>query len=224
MIRALGLAATLTLAAGPLAAAPWVITPSGSPEAIFIGLTPADVEVRLAAGCGAEDLEVVSRSAAEVVCGDPKISIMRLAIMPMGPDVRVIGRVEIIEAAPKNEVAWRTERGGDRVQRMLLTLGGAVPPGSRGGRPYLGVEGEDAGEGRWLVQKVTPGTPAEAQGLMPGDIVTQIDGKPFRNFADFARKLREKALGETFSLTVLRADQTLNLPMTATSMLGEQAP
>lgn len=223
-----GLAAALTglalIAGAPVLAAPLVVTPSGKPEVVFATMTPAAAAGRIVAACGEEALPVVSNGPAEVVCGDPSVSVLRFAITAVGGDARVTGQAEIFEAAPAADVARRLERGGDRIQMMLLKAGGVAPEGASGGRPYLGLEGEDDGKGRWRVAKVNPGGAAATAGLKVGDVVTRLDGGKFRNFVDFARKLRTIQLGEAFTLTVLRGRETLDLPMTATSILGETTP
>lgn len=63
------------------------------------------------------------------------------------------------------------------------------------------------------VQRVLPGSPAEAAGLRPGDLITAVDGQPVRSFFDLARLVGPKA-EKVITLTVLREGQELALRAT----------
>ena len=49
---------------------------------------------------------------------------------------------------------------------------------SRSHDPWLGVEMINAPSGGVLISKVIPGSPAQAAGVKPGDVITQIDTEP----------------------------------------------
>jgi putative serine protease PepD len=61
--------------------------------------------------------------------------------------------------------------------------------GQRVERPYLGVATAPHREGA-EVQEVTPASPAESAGLIPGDIITGIDGRPVRDPDDVADAIK----------------------------------
>ena len=74
---------------------------------------------------------------------------------------------------------------------------------------------------------VTPGSPADEAGLIPGDansgrggdLITAIDGAPINNFGDLNSFLVFGGVpGQTIQLTVLRRGETITLPLT----LGER--
>jgi putative serine protease PepD len=67
------------------------------------------------------------------------------------------------------------------VREVLPTL----IAGQRVERPYLGVTTAPHREGA-EIQEVTPDSPAESAGLIPGDIITGIDGRPVRDPDDVA--------------------------------------
>jgi S1-C subfamily serine protease len=86
-------------------------------------------------------------------------------------------------------------------------------------RAWLGISGKAAVDpAGGLVQQVlevTPGTPAAAVGIQPGDVITAIDGQPFTIADSFvASLLFEHLPGDTITLTVERGGQTLDLTVT----------
>jgi S1-C subfamily serine protease len=55
-----------------------------------------------------------------------------------------------------------------------------------------------------LVQQVMPGTPAEAAGILQGDIIVSIDGTPVTEQGDVVVILRQKKVGDTITLVLDR--------------------
>jgi S1-C subfamily serine protease len=52
----------------------------------------------------------------------------------------------------------------------------------RGGRAHLGVRFDLDVQSAAMISSVTPGSPAEAAGLRPGDIITIINGEPITSY------------------------------------------
>jgi S1-C subfamily serine protease len=83
----------------------------------------------------------------------------------------------------------------------------ARTPPRRGGRatppPYLGIRSEriEAGEGGIAV---VPGSPAAAVGLLVGDLITAVDGRPVGGDRTLLSVLGRYAPGATVTLTVDR--------------------
>jgi len=100
------------------------------------------------------------------------------------------------------------------------------------GRPYLGVryepvtpalatqEGLTVDEGAW-VRRVEAGSPAEAAGLHPGDVLVAVDGVPIGRPHDLKTLVSAHAPGEVVILTVVRGDQTLDVPAALASAGGD---
>jgi S1-C subfamily serine protease len=75
-----------------------------------------------------------------------------------------------------------------------------------------------------LVANVTPGGGAEAAGVHPtqqtfegiilGDLITEIDGKPVHDTKAVAQAVAQKKVGDVATLTVVRGGRTLKLPVT----------
>ena len=94
----------------------------------------------------------------------------------------------------------------DRLPPILgdLVAGGRV---SGSGRPWLGVMTNEA-QGRLVVSRVAPGSPAEGAKLQPGDVIVGVDGERPKDLADFYRKVRaEGDAGAVIPLDVLRNNE-----------------
>lgn len=90
----------------------------------------------------------------------------------------------------------------------------------------LSVYGLDQTQGAYVVS-VSPGSPASLAGLQAadqstgkgGDLIVAINGKPIQDFNDLNTFLVfEASPGETIDLTIIRAGERINLPLT----LGER--
>ncbi|WP_448187620.1 S1C family serine protease [Azospirillum sp. sgz301742] len=82
-------------------------------------------------------------------------------------------------------------------------------------RPWLGVNVREE-QGRLLVERVAPRSPAESAGVKPGDQIVGVGGERFSTLADFYRKLWALGpAGVAVPLEVMRGAQLQ--PMTVTS-------
>jgi Do/DeqQ family serine protease len=63
-----------------------------------------------------------------------------------------------------------------------------------------------------LIANLYPGSPAQKAGLQPGDVLTEIEGRPVRTAQEaVARVASHRKVGETIKLRVLRNGRTLDL-------------
>ena len=101
-------------------------------------------------------------------------------------------------------------------------------------RPVLGIHIDDGLNERLIrslgtkgvyVLKVGPGSAAETAGLkgaqltrdgrvIPGDIITALNGKPVDNVSRYLSRLDDFQIGETVTVTIRRGDQQLDLLVT----------
>jgi S1-C subfamily serine protease len=115
----------------------------------------------------------------------------------------------------------------NRVVPRLIAFGRYV-------RPTLGIETDDRvtrqlfgpdGAGGVLVLAVTPGSPAARAGLRPtrqepngniviGDIIAAIDGRPIEDQAALIAALDAHGFGDRVTLTVVRNDRRIEVPVT----------
>jgi len=78
----------------------------------------------------------------------------------------------------------------------------ALPLGRRPG--YLGISGVDAEGGGVQVTQVQPGTVAGLSGLLPGDVLLEVNGQKVANYADLASKVRLFGEGGPVTLRIRR--------------------
>ena len=92
-------------------------------------------------------------------------------------------------------------------------------------KPYIGVSVSNVGseslsygmpEGA-AIRSVEPGSPAEAAGLQPNDIVTAVDGKTITAYTGLSEAVSASEIGDKLELTVYRRGETLSI----TVVVGE---
>ena len=84
------------------------------------------------------------------------------------------------------------------------------------GRPvhtaFLGVSGRDTqGDAGVEVMEIFPGSGAEQSGLMVGDVVVAVGGRPVTGIADLAARIRHLLPGDVLVLSVMRGEDELTL-------------
>src|SRR5205085_2924780 len=72
---------------------------------------------------------------------------------------------------------------------------------------YLGVNLDADKNGRAVVAQVDPNSPAAKAGLTPGDVLTELDGKPVAGPASVRELLAGRAPGDAFKVVVSRQDR-----------------
>jgi len=77
----------------------------------------------------------------------------------------------------------------------------------------LGVSAENHANGV-LVQHVEQGTAAAAAGIVPGDVITSLDGKPLPDFDRLTVRIAQHRPGEKIDVEILRAGERQKLTAT----------
>jgi len=80
-------------------------------------------------------------------------------------------------------------------------------------RTFLGVSVSDAGTGV-TVQRVSPGSPAEAAKLQVGDVILSANGTTVETASDLQKIVEAAASGDVVTLSVQRGTDTLSVPVT----------
>ena len=90
----------------------------------------------------------------------------------------------------------------------------ALSRGQRIERPYLGVTTAPHSDGA-EIQSVTPGSPAEAAGLEPGDVITRVDGRTIRAPDDVAAAISGKEPGDRVGVELSNGgrERTVDVPL-----------
>jgi putative serine protease PepD len=78
--------------------------------------------------------------------------------------------------------------------------------------PMIGVQLDTAYTGKGAkIGAVTPAGPAEAAGLLPGDIITRVNDRFIDDPTGLVVAIRSKAPGDTLDLTITRDGKTLGI-------------
>jgi putative serine protease PepD len=87
-------------------------------------------------------------------------------------------------------------------------VGVSLSPRSTGGAPIASQPDQNG------TAPVTPGSPAAAAGLQPGDLITAIDGKPISSTEQFIETVDTYSPGDKLTMTVQRGGKTLQISVT----------
>lgn len=101
-------------------------------------------------------------------------------------------------------------------------------------RPWIGIQLDQGTKGVKIVD-VYKGTPGHKAGLKAGDEVLKIDGATVKAPADLIAKVQDKGVGESVTLSILRAGKTISVKlklearpdevqMVKDHLLGKKAP
>jgi alpha-beta hydrolase superfamily lysophospholipase len=75
-----------------------------------------------------------------------------------------------------------------------------------------------------LVERVIPGSSAEAAGLLPKDIVLKLNGEAIRSMADVSAAIRRKRAGDSLTLSLLRAGKPVEQKVGLIGLPHETSP
>ncbi|MBN2470391.1 MAG: PDZ domain-containing protein [Anaerolineae bacterium] len=106
---------------------------------------------------------------------------------------------------------------------FMLVAGPLAPVLAQdGARPYIGISFQEQADGA-LIMEVMPGSPAEAAGLLPGDLITALDGTPLSLETSLVSLLEGYAPGDAITLAVERAGATVEIVLTLGTRPAEDA-
>lgn len=196
---------------------------SGGPPSYAPGnITQIGASVRASdeSGGGTRELYDLIRVAADIRPGDSG-----------GPLVNTAGQVVGVNVAATLTYRMGGVTGGegfaipiDRAMAIAnqIRAGAASPSIHIGDTAFIGIGIADVAPGRGLsgavVRQVIPDTPARLAGLLPGDVITAVDGIPVGSAADLSNIMDQRRPGDTVVLTWV--DRTGN-PRTAPVALAK---
>ena len=144
-----------------------------------------------------------------------------LAWFPLGGFVKMLGEAIDDEA---NELRTATPPADSLAaqplwKKLVILLAGpamnlVLPVVVMAGSLWVGIERSDNSIGA-----VEAGSPAAAAGILPGDRVLTLDGKPIVFWDDFERAVREKP-GAELTLSIGRGDERLEKKLAVTERAG----
>jgi S1-C subfamily serine protease len=129
------------------------------------------------------------------------------ALIGIATAAQIRGLGVVIPAALATKIAAHVLEHG-RPRMGFLGIAGqtvALPANQRGDSD------RDSG---LLVMGVTPGGPAEAGGVLVGDLVLDVDGRAIRSVDDLLEGLGSDAVGKQVRLTILRGGATRTVTVT----------
>ena len=117
------------------------------------------------------------------------------------------GTTVVIPSAIVSDEASQVQRDGGSRQGFLgiSSLAVALPERQRAGRS------QTAG---LLISQVAPGSPADAAGLLVGDLVVAFDGQPIQDAEDLLTRLRGNRIGNAVPLSVVRGTTPVDVSVT----------
>lgn len=75
-----------------------------------------------------------------------------------------------------------------------------------------------------LVSQVVDGSPADAAGILPGDIIISLDGQPFRQASDLRMRVGLMRSGTEITLGILRDGTEMSVTLTLEAPEGQPEP
>lgn len=239
--------AAMFMASTPATAAPTIRTPSGQPEAVFKGMALVDAGGKVASACMDLGWTVLNQTSNQVVCESPMNNVFQQALATMlvgnsystpakriisvslaqvGDDVRAQSRSYLESQMAMGQVRQEPMNNDETIDGLLnfLTRAGAdLPLGTVFTGVFAGFENtrESGNTSGMVVNKVYSNSSAARGGLQVGDQIVAINGKGYKNQADFLKKL-QKVKTDTYTLEVRRkgAAATLTLQRAVRPAVG----
>jgi len=140
----------------------------------------------------------------EIVLEGPRLRFVDLPSANLGSDLL---RSMVVSVDRKNE----------RVR--LVASGKPIEPSER---PRLGILMYGPKEGRLPIERVVPGSPAEAADLRAGDQIVTLNGRVAAEMSKF--ELSQMLLARPLAITLLRDGATVAVEISVTPPAADQAP
>ncbi|MFM7169913.1 MAG: trypsin-like peptidase domain-containing protein [Cyanobium sp.] len=209
---------------------PWPVAPLGNSDTLQVG----DWAIAVGNPYGLDNtvtLGIVSslnRNARKLGILDKRLDLIQTdaAINPgnsggplLNADGEVVGINTLVRSGPGAGLGFAIPINRARqIWSQLINSG-------RASHPMIGVgldvvrnaSGGDLESGARVVA-VQPGGPAAAAGLRPGDVITGVDGARITSPSDVVNAVERSGVGRPLRLTILRAGQSLQVPVTPGEM------
>ncbi len=126
----------------------------------------------------------------------------------------VTGKASSKNAGDKVKVKFI--RSGETKEVEVVMEERTIPGGAGGGRggataqqspTYIGITGQNAQGGGAQLTEITEGGPAEKAGLMKGDVVKELNGKPLADYRSMLDALRDAKAGDKVQVKIARATE-----------------
>ena len=146
----------------------------------------------------------------------PPKQFVRLSFAQTGDNTRVQSQVWVETQMPFGQVRQQQITGPEMNNSMMGFLGraGAQPPvgTTYPNYAYLGIDINQAARVInkrsaivFEATKIAPNSPAEQGGMLVGDVILKVNGKSFKDQADYFRMMHRLTIGTNFELQIERA-------------------
>jgi PDZ domain len=229
--------ACATLFTSPaLAAGRTAVTPSGQPEGVFANTTLGDAGGKLASVCMDSGFQVTNQTPNQITCEVPlngfksaftqmlignsysttPRSYVRISLAQIGGNVRIQAHAWVetqMAFGQMRQHQYSDDTTFNNLIDFLLRTGAELPHGTYFTGTYVGFHASPATRdaNAFDITKVVPSGPADKAGLLVGDRLVSVNGKAFKNWADFQKKLSTVRLGANYPLIVQRDGREVTL-------------
>lgn len=183
-------------------------------HAFAVGFGGAIVSWRRGLGLRRGSSEPIYRKMLTNAGGDPAAlpaispTEYRLNWIPFGGYVKMLGQEDIDPAARSD--APDSFQSARVWKRMIVISAGVIANVILAAILFMIVFANGLREPAAIIGEVIPGSPAARAGLMPGDVVTAVDGKPM-TFSDLRIAAAMSGKGESLALTIDRKGEKISL-------------
>ena len=134
-----------------------------------------------------------------------------------GPLVNMYGQVVGINSVKISGNSFENICFAIQINSALEIAGDLIRQGAVV-RPVIGVQCQtDSSVGGALVVKVAPNGPAEQAGILPGDIITKLNGERLRSTEEFVSLVSAFQPGDSVKISVLRDTDVFEFEVTLTA-------
>jgi len=128
-----------------------------------------------------------------------------------GPLINIYGEAIGINTAFSASLTGKLGMGFAIPINMAVDLARQLRKSGKVIRGWLGVGLKNEKNGKVTIVRVKKGSPAEKNGLQPGDILQTIDGAPLNGSFEFRNRLALNAPGSFITLGIKRNNEQINL-------------
>ncbi|WP_293778942.1 PDZ domain-containing protein [Sphingosinicella sp.] len=214
------------------------VTPSGLPEAVMRVATEEEARGKVASACMDKRMAVITNTPGQIVCEAPMNTgqqiatqlllgnsysttprqFLRVTFADVGDTVRAQAGGWVETQMAMGQMRQMPLDGDDDYNSLLgflIEAGGTLPVGTTfPNAVWLGIEGDlgtDGRNGYRRVKSVTPDGPAAVAGMLPGDVITKLNGRPFKDEVTWFKRLGEPHKRPAHDIEIMRAGKAMVL-------------
>jgi hypothetical protein len=182
---------------------PPVTAPAGEPEPARVPAEPT----RLAAAQTRSPSGPTPPRARRVPRARPLADRSRAALAYMWAHLK-LDRTQVRLAAIVAAVALLVVGGAYGLNALVGDSSSSNHPSAANANAWLGLQMQSLSNGTVVISSVVPGSPAASAGLKPGDVISEIEGRPVVAPVDVTEAVAALQAGDTIELGLVRGSST----------------